>query len=129
LVLIPIFGIFCGIVFIVSVAGVFVAVAHMRSRERIKLHDTLRVLAEKDGPSQHELIAALNNMAEPTPDRDLRRGITSLAIAGGLAGLGIFIGMGDGDIVWPLVGIAFFPLALGIGLLVLWRIGSQRTGA
>ncbi|MGI9169027.1 MAG: DUF6249 domain-containing protein, partial [Caulobacteraceae bacterium] len=70
----------------------------LKSRDRARMHETLRAAYEKGQPVPPELIAALHtNTAPPmdTPDRDLRRAIVLIAVGLGLCclGYGLYYGL------------------------------------
>lgn len=128
--LIPIVGMLIPITALVMTGVCIIFVARYRYNERTKLQDTLKSLAESNSPHQAELVAALAASAIPQPERDLRSAIKLFAAAAGLIAMAFLIGlMEDGEVIWPLVAIAVFPLALGIGRFLLWRMALKRGGA
>jgi hypothetical protein len=123
-------GMLIPITALVVIAVVIIAVARFRYKERTKLQDTLRALAESSSPHQAELVAALAASAVPQPERDLRSALKLFGVALGLIAMAFIIGlMEEGRVIWPLVAFAVFPLALGAGQLLLWRMAMKRGGA
>jgi len=128
--LIPIFGMLIPITALVMIGIVIIFVARYRYNERTRLQDTLKALAESNSPHQAELVAALAASSIPQPERDLRSAVRMIAAALGLFAMAFLIGlMEEGEVIWPLVAIAVFPLALGVGRLLLWRMALKRGGA
>lgn len=103
-----------------------------QNRERQRLHETLRLMVEKGQPVSGELLETLNAplRARPPcgPSSDMRRGVVLLAIALGIAGLGIALGVTIAEPAeGPLIGCAAFPGFLGLGFIVLGLVGRDRT--
>ena len=125
-------GVLVPIVFWVAIAAMVIAPQYFKSRDRQKLHETLRVAFEKGQPVPPEVIEALqSNVSErfiPTPDRDLRRAIVLIAVGLGLAGLGYGLWYGlmavdeipayiTGGVV---AGSGAIPGLIGVAYLILW---------
>ncbi len=128
--LIPLVGMLIPLTALVGTVVVIIAIARYRHKEQTKLQDTLRALAESNSPHQGELVAALAASSTPQPERDLRAAIVLFCIALGLLAMAFLIGlMEDGEVIWPLVAIAVFPLSLGAGRLILWRMAVRRGAA
>src|SRR5450631_895670 len=107
---IPEFGMVTGVlqslifwVFVLMlILGLSIGPRYIRSRERARLYDLMRVAYEKGQPVPPELIASLTS--EPVEaagsernsgtDRDLRRAIVLIAVGLGLGGLGLGMGYG-----------------------------------
>lgn len=122
-------GIMVPIMGMILTGVVIFIVFYYRYRERTKLHDTLRSLAESNSPHQAELLAALTRSTVPQPQRDLRAAIILIGIALGLAAMAFLVGLESGgyyEVVWPLLAISVFPLAFGIGRFILWRMAVKR---
>lgn len=88
------------------------------------MHETVRALAEKGQSVPPELLAAFLGHEQPsrwTALSNLRGGVINVAVGLGLM-LMFFMIQPDG---W-LWSIGAVPLALGLGLLLLWRIESTR---
>ena len=81
-------GVAQALVFFTFLAAVIIGPRYLRSRDRDKLHETLRIAYEKGQPVPPELIDALVNEPKeqrqrellPTPDRDFRRGLVLVFI-------------------------------------------------
>ena len=104
-------------------------VANSRSRERQRLHETLRVLAEKGQPVTGELLDTLTAPNKPRQKpSDMRRGVVLTAVGLSMAGFGLAMGLtGDGDWVGPMCGLAAFPIFIGLGFIVLALVNRDKA--
>jgi hypothetical protein len=80
-----------GIAMIVAVVvGPIWIISNSRSRERQRLHETLRVLAEKGQPVTGELLETLTAPNKPRQKpSDMRRGVVLTAVGLSMAGFGL----------------------------------------
>lgn len=124
--------IFIPISFFLFLAAVILVPGYLRSKEKERLHETLRVAYEKGQPVPPEMIEALqSNRLRPQPDRDLRRGIVLLCVAAAIVVFGLMVGQipeTEGHATWPMIGIAAFPGFIGIGYIAFW-LASRRKPA
>lgn len=93
--------------------------AWFRFRGKKEMQETIRAAIDKGQELSPELIEQLSG-PKPRPDRDLRRGVTAVAVAVGLALFGIVVG--EEDAVRPMLGVAMLPLTIGIGFLLMHRL-------
>lgn len=123
-------GIMIPITAIIMTAIVIIALMAYRYRERSKLHETLRALAQTNNPNQDALLTALARSSIPQPDRDLRMAIILFAGGLGLLAMAFMVGMMEEgepyEVIWPLVAISVFPFAFGVGRFILWRMAVKR---
>lgn len=63
------------------IAGVIITPLVLRSRERLRLLNTLRELGDRSLPPSADVIATLMNGPPSTPQRDFRRGCFLIAAA------------------------------------------------
>lgn len=119
-------------------AIVIIGPRYLRSRDRDKLHETLRIAYEKGQPVPPELIEALisdggGDARQPrtsAPDRDLRRGLVLLFVGLGiaLAGYALYLGIDvfSDDAAWVtgecVAAAGAIPGAIGVAYLALWLI-------
>ncbi|MEM7503008.1 MAG: DUF6249 domain-containing protein [Pseudomonadota bacterium] len=115
-ILIPIFGTFV-------LGGVLWAYFHFKHKMRADVQDTIRAALERGQELSPEL---LDRMAGPqrNEDRDLRRGLISMAIGVAFVIFGSL--MDDPDAFSALSGIGSFPFMVGIAYVVMWRYGSRE---
>ena len=125
-------GMVVGVCFWAFLAAVILVPVYLKSRDRERMHETLRIAYEKGQPVPPELIAALQSNAtirvESTPERDLRRAIVLIAVGLGLCGLGygMWYGLSSvNDIAayttgGSIAGAGAIPGFIGVAYLVLW---------
>jgi Na+/H+ antiporter NhaD/arsenite permease-like protein len=111
------------------IAAIVIVPRYLKSVERQKMADTLRVAIEKGQPLPPEMINMLtaDTPPKPSPQRDLRRGLIFVAIALGLVVMGLVIGQGEPDATYPMIGLAAIPGFIGLALIAVSRIGRDRT--
>lgn len=133
--LVPIMGILMIIAIVVGPGWIR---NYYASRERDRMHETLRVALEKGQSLPPELLESLR-VREPDAasapaskggDGDLRRGIVLVAVGLGLAGLGSGFGYGLPGIAGPIVGgivagAGAIPGMIGLAYLALWVFGRR----
>jgi len=127
---------------LVLVLGLAVGPRYIRSRERQKLYDLMKVAYEKGQPVPPELVASLTKEESSDPvaasrsgrSSDLRRAIVLIAVGLGLAGLGAGFGYGlsfashtAGAIVGGIIaGTGAIPGFIGVAYLILAMASSGR---
>jgi hypothetical protein len=112
------------------VAALVLVPAYLRSKERQKMADALRLAIEKGQTIPADIIDTMNvtvAKAAPSPQRDLRVGIIWMGVAVGLAAFGIALGFEEPEATFPLVAIAAFPGFIGLAFLVLGLINRNRA--
>jgi ABC-type Na+ efflux pump permease subunit len=102
-----------------SVVGVVWLIMFYGQKRRAEAFQTLRLAIEKGQEITPEAMAAMARMSPP--NRDMRLGIIFISIALAFASMGLIIGTGEGsdmhEAIRPLLGIAVFPLFLGLAFL------------
>ena len=123
--------VFVPLSFFLFLAAIILVPTYLKSRERERMHETLRLAYEKGQPVPPEMIEALqSDKAKPAPERDLRRGVILLCIAAALIFMGVTINQVDethGHALWPMVGVAAFPGFIGLGYIAFWLAGRGRA--
>lgn len=112
------------------VAALVLVPAYLRSKERQKMADALRLAIEKGQTLPADIMETMNvtvAKAAPSPQRDLRVGIIWMGVAIGLAAFGIALGFEEPEATFPLVAIAAFPGFIGLAFLVLGLINRNRA--
>jgi hypothetical protein len=115
-----------------SIASLFIAPRYFKSVERQKMADTLRLAIEKGQPLPTEVIEAMSSNVRhpglpPSPQRDLRTGIIWLGLGLGVAGLGAAIGSYEPDWALPFLGMATFPIFIGLAFVVLGLLNRPKS--
>ena len=111
-----------GIVMIICVVVCpILIVGYFRNQDRQRLHETIRLLAEKGQPISPEMLSSLAASPDrPNRGSDMRRGVTMIAVAIAMVVLGVALyPLTEGSATGPLVGSAAFPGFIGIGLIVM----------
>ncbi len=129
--LIPLAGIF--MIICLVVAPIWVRF-HYASQDRARLHETVRMMLEKGQPVSSEMLESLNLASQTAPSRvessrsaDMRRGVTLVAVALGLVGLGVCLyWVSDGYATGPICGAAAFPGFIGIGFIVMSLVSPKN---
>lgn len=128
-------GVAQAVIFFTFLAAVIIGPRYLRSRDRDKLHETLRIAYEKGQPVPPELIDALVNEPKPqqreflaTPDRDFRRGLVLVFIGIGFAaaayalylGISVFSETGAWITGECIAAVGAIPGFIGVAYLLLW---------
>lgn len=126
--LIPIAG--CVMIAAVVIGPIWI-ISKFRNAERQRLHDTLRLMVERGQPVSNELLETLKTGVKPRgPKNDMRTGVIMLAVALGMAGWGLVLGLtGSGDAVGMLCGLAAFPGFIGLGFIALAMFNRDKPQA
>lgn len=109
-----------------AVIGTVWLFSHYTYKKRQAAHETLRMAVDKGQPLSVEMIEKMGDMVDPVR-RDLRRGVILIALGAAIAIVGLIIGPKEGESLRPVLGIASFPVILGIAYLSLWRFGHDRA--
>ena len=114
------------------VAALVLVPAYLRSKERQKLQETLRLAIEKGQPLPTEVVDAMSSNVRtmrmpPSPGRDLRIGVIWMGVAVGLAAFGIALGFEEPDALFPIVACAAFPGFIGLAFIVLGLINRTKA--
>lgn len=112
------------IVMFLSVAAVFVFFFWFRFRARAEAQHTIRAALDKGQELTPEIIDRLGQPRHAS-DADRRRAVIAIAIAVAVAGFGFILGQQEA--VRPLLAIAAFPLAIGIGYLIIWHFSDKEA--
>lgn len=111
-----------------SIVGIVWLVSFFNSRKRLTIHETLRHAIDKGQTLSPELLQNMSLVTDPVR-ADLRRGVLFLAFGAAFAVLGTLIGMEESEAVTPMLGIATFPIFMGIAYIGLWAFGRGKTEA
>lgn len=120
-------------------AAVIIVPIYFRHRDRVSMHETLRIAFEKGVPLPPELITALQtNLATrtiPTREGDLRRAIVLIGVGLGMAILGYFLWYGlmsvDDTAAYItgacVAGAGAIPGLIGVAYLILWATKPKTS--
>jgi hypothetical protein len=117
--------------FFAMIAGLVIVPRYFKSMERQKMAETLRVAIEKGQPLPTEVIDAMSSNVRspglpPSPQRDLRTGIIWLGIGVGLAAMGGAVSFEEADALYPVLGIAAFPIFIGLAFVALALLNKTK---
>jgi hypothetical protein len=115
-----------------SIASLFIVPRYFKSIERQKMAETLRAAIEKGQPLPTEVIEAMSSNVRspglpPSPQRDLRTGIIWLGVGVGFAALGLAVSFEDADALYPMLGIAAFPIFIGLAFVALGLLNKPKS--
>ena len=116
--------------FFAMIVAVVALPTYFKTRERTKLHDTLRAAYERGQPVDPALIEAIQRgeKSRPTAERDLRIGVILIAVALAMVTLGATIGrVEDEDALWIMSASAAFPGFIGLAFLAFWVAKRGQT--
>lgn len=115
--------------FFIFLAAIILVPGYLKSREKLRLHETLRVAYEKGQPVPPEMIEALQSdrPKPPLPDRDLRRGIILLCVAAAIVVFALVVGQYE-EHGHGFAAVAAFPGFIGLGYIAFW-LASRRKSA
>jgi hypothetical protein len=118
--------------FFAMIAGLVIVPRYFKSMERQKMAETLRVAIEKGQPLPAEIVDAMSSNVRtpglpPSPQRDLRTGIIWLGVGVGLAAMGLAISFEEADALYPFLGIAAFPVFIGLAFVALALLNKSKS--
>lgn len=142
-------GILVPIAFFAMIAAIVIMPKYFRSRDRDRLHETLRLAYEKGQPVPPELIEALqpaggvvtraevmqDSLPRARAERDLRQGVVWLAVGVGLVLVGaasyagLYADGGAPETFGAFAALGAIPACIGLAFLGLWFFGRKRTTA
>jgi hypothetical protein len=111
-----------------SLVGIVWLVSYFNARKRLTVHETIRHALDKGQPLSSELMDRMSMVTDPVR-ADLRRGVLFLAFGAAFAVLGTIIGMEESEALTPMLGVATFPIFLGIAYIGLWAFGRGKPEA
>ncbi|WP_411287857.1 DUF6249 domain-containing protein [Phenylobacterium sp.] len=113
------------------IAAIVIAPRYFKSQERMKMAETLRAAIDKGQPLPLEMIEAMSSdtrvaAAAASPQRDLRTGIIWTGVGVGLASLGLAMSFEEPDMTYPLLGLAAFPIFIGLAFILISFLNKSR---
>ena len=110
------------IVMFVMLGVVLLGYLFWNHRNRAHVMETVQKALDMGGELNADLLQALGAAGDPRV-RDMRRGIVFLAL--GIAGLLCSLFFADPEVVNGIRAGSVFPLMLGIGFLIVWRLNED----
>ena len=111
-----------------SIVGIVWLVSYFNARKRFTIHETLRHAIDKGQTLSPELLVNMSLVTDPVR-ADLRRGVLFLAFGAAFAVLGTLIGMEESEAITPMLGVATFPIFMGIAYIGLWAFSRGKPEA
>lgn len=116
------------IVLFLSPALIVWIVSHFNARKRHTVHETLRLAIDKGQVLSPEMLDKMSLLTDPVR-ADLRRGVLFLAFGAAFAVLGGLISAEESQALTPMLGVACFPIFIGIAYIGLWAFGREKPAA
>jgi hypothetical protein len=116
-------GEFIPIVMFVVLGFITLGFFHFNNKNRQAVMDTVQKAIDQGGELTPELLTKLDAAVNPRA-RDMRRGIVFLAL--GVAGLLCSLFFSEPEIVSGVRAGSMFPLMLGVGFLLVWRLNRNQ---
>ncbi len=111
-----------------AIVGIVWLVSYFNSRKRLTIHETLRHAIDKGQTLSPELLQNMSLVTDPVR-ADLRRGVLFLAFGAAFGVLAALIGREEAEALTPMLGVATFPIFLGIAYIGLWAFGRGKSQA
>lgn len=112
--------------FLAIVAIVWIS-QHFTAKKRAEAYATVRMAIEKGQEVTPEAMEAMTRIAHPLAD--LRRGVLLIALTFAFVALAIIVSTEEEDAIRPLLGIAVFPLSLGLAYIGLHVFTNDKKTA
>lgn len=117
-------GIVIPIGFFIFLGAVLIVWILANQKSRADLQTTVRQAVDAGQSLSPELVRSLVDQGKARPVY-LRRGILNITIAAAIALFGVVLQFEEHD-AYIFSGLALFPLFLGIGYLIVWRLTPDR---
>lgn len=111
-----------------SIVGIVWLVSLFNAKKRSTVHETLRHAIDHGQVLSDEMMVRLSLANDPVR-ADLRRGVLFIASGLAFAFLALMAGMDEPEAVRPMLGVASFPVLLGIAYLGLWAFARNERKA
>jgi len=98
--------------------------SHYNYKKRLTAHETLRLAVEKGQEVSPELVERMSFLNDPVKS-DLRRGILLIAFGVAFICLGMIIPHDEPEATRGMIGVASFPVIMGLAYLGLWRFSHD----
>lgn len=97
-----------------------------RFRGRSEMQQTIRTAIDKGQELTPELVKTLAMPRQPRKDKDLRLALIWVAVAIGIALFGTAMRSIEDEVFFIMLGLASFPLMIGLAYGVLYRVTGQE---
>jgi hypothetical protein len=110
------------IVLFIVIGAAVLGYFYWNHKNRLSIMDTVQKAIDKGGDLTPELLTQLGAAGNPR-FRDMRRGVVFLSL--GVAGLLCSMFFPDPDVVNGIRAGSVFPLMLGVGFLIVWKLNRD----
>ncbi len=114
--------------FFATITLVIYLVSVFSARKRKTIHETIRHAIDSGQPVSSELIEKMSAVADPVR-ADLRRGTLFIAFGIAFSILAVVVGIQEGEPIFPMFGVAGFPIIMGLAYLGLWAGAKKNAPA
>jgi hypothetical protein len=115
-------GLWVPIVLFIVIGFTVVAYFYWNHKNRASVMETVQKAIKSGGDFNPELLSQLGGAVNPKM-RDLRRGIVFLSL--GIGGLLCSLFFADAEVVNGIRAGSVFPLMLGVGFLIVWKLNKD----
>ncbi len=109
-----------------SIVATIWLISHFNFKKRHAVHETLRHAVENGQQVSMDLIEKMSLLVDPVRS-DLRRGVLFIAFGLAFLLLGSLISHEEPEAIRPMLGVAAFPIILGLAYHGLWKFGHKRS--
>ncbi len=110
----------------VSSALVLWSFGNFNFKKRLTIHETIRHAIDGGQQVSMELVEKMSLVVDPVR-ADLRRGVLFIAFGIAILVLGLILTSQEGEPAGPIIGVALFPVILGVAYLGLWKFAHKRS--
>jgi len=118
--------------FFAFLAAIILVPGYLKSKDRGRMHETLRIAYDKGQPVPPELIQAIQSGTEISRDvnrseKDLRAAVILIGLSLGLVAMSFALGQTEGaEAQFSTLAAATIPGFIGLGFLVLWYFNRDK---
>ena len=113
-------------VMFIALAAVLYFVISYRHKNRADVQATVRHAMEHGQQLTPELLEKLGQPVQ-SEHADLRKGAIAIAIALAFAALAVGVSQEDAEALGPMLGIAAFPLLIGLAYIGFWWFANKKA--
>lgn len=108
-----------------AIVGAIWLFSHYNYKKRLTAHETLRLAVDKGQDLSPDMIEKMSFLTDPVK-ADLRRGVLFIAFGLAFMTLGFVMPHDEPEATRGIIGVASFPIILGLAYLGLWRFSHDR---
>ena len=116
--------VFIPIFLFAAIVAIIWLFSHYNYKKRLTAHETLRLAVEKGQEVSPEMVERMSYLNDPVKS-DLRRGILLIGVGLAFMVVGAIVPHDEPEAVRGIIGVASFPIILGVAYLGLWRFSHD----